>query len=103
MIRSRQMTDESACIDSIPVHLSDVPASCRSMSSRSSRDTTPSPSTSYTSNRNRTRSSRLARALKAARMRTNSCATQPHVMMLAACVVAPAKQNSVISDSVPDV
>ena len=55
-------------------YLSEVPASCRRMSSRSSRDTTPSPSMSYTSNRKRTRSARLARALKAARMRTNSCA-----------------------------
>lgn len=54
--------------------MKELPASWRTMSSRSSLEMTPSPSTSNTLKMRRSRSSRVARLLQHTRPSTNSCA-----------------------------
>jgi len=53
--------------------VNDVPASWRTISSRSSFEMTPSPSTSNTLKMRRSRSSRVARLLQLTSASTNSC------------------------------
>ena len=76
MLQTRHHTASSLCVTTSKAertHESELPASCRTMSSRSSADTTPSLSTSKMAKMRRSLSSLLARLLVALRACTNSC------------------------------
>ena len=92
----------SALQEKAGTYASDLPASCRTMSSRSSAETTPSLSTSKMAKMRRSLSSLLARLLQAFSACTNSCTVWDGRLQRTATDVASTSHGLVPFTSIAD-